>query len=126
MKTKITMFLIVLFCIGLAACGSEPMRPIDYPNTTWQCNDVNIKFSVSDDGTVTDASMLDGSGKTIPISIVFADLEEGNVSITSADGTETYLSGTCTYGKDMFSIFVTDIFNHDLNITAVRLTFNRI
>lgn len=126
MKIKIfSLFLIVFCCIGLVACGDEPMRPIDYPNTTWQSNDGNIKFSVSADGKITDATMLDKNGGTIAISLVFTDMEDGKVSITNIDETETYLSGTCTYGKDMFSIFVTDIFNPDISITTTRLTFNR-
>lgn len=69
--------------------------------------------------------MLDKNGETISISLVFTDMEDGKVSITNADETETYLTGTCTYDKDMFSIFVTDIFNPDINITTIRLTFER-
>ena len=126
MKIKIfSLFLIVFCCIGLVACGDEIMRPIDYPNTTWQCDDGNIKFSVSADGKITDATMLDKNGETISISLVFTDMEDGKVSITNIDETETYLSGTCTYGKDMFSIFVTDLFNPDISITSTRLTFER-
>lgn len=126
MKIKIfSLFLIVFCCIGFVACGDEPMRPIDYPNTTWQCKDENIKFSVSADGKITDATMLDKNGKTISISLVFTDMEDGKVSITNIDETETYLSGTCTYDKDMFSIFVTDKFNPDISITSTRLTFER-
>ena len=126
MKIKIfSLFLIVFCCIGFVACGDEPMRPIDYPNTTWQCKDENIKFSVSADGKITDATMLDKNGNTISISLVFTDMEDGKVSITNIDETETYLSGTCTYGKDMFSIFVTDKFNPDISITSTRLTFER-
>lgn len=126
MKVKILpLVLVVLFCIGLVACSEEPMRPIDYPDTTWQCNDENIKFSVSDDGKITNATMLDKNGETVSISLVFTDINEGKVSITNADETETYLSGTCTYGKDMFSIFITDIYNSEFGISSTRLTFNR-
>ena len=126
MKIKIfSLFLIVFCCIGFVACGDEPMRPIDYPNTTWQCKDENIKFSVSADGKITDATMFDKNGKAISISLVFTDMEDGKVSITNVDETETYLSGTCTYDKDMFSIFVTDKFNPDISITSTRLTFER-
>ena len=126
MKNKIFyLLLIVLCCFGLVACGDEPMRPIDYPNTAWQCKDENIKFSVSADGKITDATMLDKNGAAISISVVFTDMEDGKVSITNVAETETYLSGTSTYGNDMFSIFITDIFDPDISVTTTRLTFER-
>lgn len=125
MKIRIVSFLLLIsFTLCLTSCG-EAKRPIDYPDTTWTCDVANITFSVSDDSDVTNATMIDKNGETITISLVFTDMEEGKVSITNADETEVYLTGTCTYDNDMFSIFVTDIFNPDLNITSTRLTFNR-
>ena len=127
MKIKtIALILIALLCFSLTACGdSNAKRPIDYPNSKWACDVASITFSVSDNGKVTDATMVDKNGETILISIVFTDVEEGKVSLTNADETETYLSGTCTYGEDLFSIFVTDIYNPDIDISSTRLTFNR-
>ena len=69
--------------------------------------------------------MLDKNGAVISISVVFTDMEDGKVSITNVAETETYLSGTCTYDNDMFSIFVTDLFNPNISITTTRLTFER-
>ena len=127
MKIKtIALFLVALLCFSLTACGdSESKRPIDYPDSKWNCEVASITFSVTDEGKVTDATMVDKNGETVSISIVFTDIEEGKVSITNADETETYLSGTCTYNKDMFSIFVTDIYNSDLDISSTRLIFKR-
>ena len=127
MKIKtIALLLFTLLCFSLTACGeSEAKRPIDYPNSKWTCDVASITFSVSDDAKITDATMVDKNGETISISVVFTDAEEGKVSITNADETETYLSGTCTYGEDLFSIFVTDIYNPDIDISSTRLTFNR-
>lgn len=127
MKIKtLALLLVALLCFSLTACGdSEPKRPIDYHDSIWTCDVASIAFSVSDDGKITDATMVDKNGETISISLVFTDISEGKVSITNADETETYLSGTCTYGDDMFSIFVTDIYNPDLGISSTRLAFNR-
>ena len=127
MKIKtIATLLIVSLCILLAACGDgDPKRPIDYIDSVWTCKTDSISFSVSDDGKITDATMVDKNGATISISLVFSDISEGKVSITNADETETYISGTCTYDDDMFSMFVTDIYNSDLGITSTRLVFNR-
>lgn len=127
MKLKvITLLLSSLLCIVLTACGNnEPKRPIDYPDSRWSCEVANITFSVSSDCEITDATMIDKNGEIIYISLVFTDTEEGRVSITNADETETYLSGTCTYGEDLFSIFITDTYNSNLDISSTRLTFNR-
>lgn len=126
MKVRIFILflLVVICCISLTSCG-ESKRPIDYPDTTWTCESDNIKFSVSKDGKITDATMVNVSGKTVSISLVFADIDESKVSIISADGQKTYFSGNCTYGKDMFSIFVTDIYSSDIKFGSTRLTFKR-
>lgn len=121
---KFTALIVLLFCLCLTACG-DAKRPIDYPDSTWTCASENIAFSVSEDGKITNATILDKNGEIVPISLVFTDINEGKVSITNTDETETYISGTCTYGSDIFSIFVTDIYNPDLNISSTRLAFER-
>ena len=127
MKIKsIALILVTLLCFSLTACGgSEPKRPIGYPNSKWTCEVASIAFSVSEDGKITDATMVDKNGETISISLVFSDISEGKVSITNADETETYLSGTYTSSKDKFVITVTDIYNTNLSISARSLIFKR-
>ncbi|MBE6533952.1 MAG: hypothetical protein E7678_03160 [Ruminococcaceae bacterium] len=126
MKIRIfSLFLLVFMCCtALTSCG-EAKRPVDYPDTTWTCESDNIKFSVSKDGKVTDATMIDNNGNTVSVSFVFTDMSEGKVSITNADETETYFSGNCTYDKNMFSVFVTDIYSSDIKPGSTRLTFKR-
>ncbi len=127
MKTKsVILLLVALICIGLTACASEEVkRPIDYPETKWTCVIADITFSVSRDCKVIDATMVNKNGETIDISLVFSEMSEGKVSITNADETETYISGTCNYENDKFTVFVTDIYNTDLGITSTRLLFER-
>ncbi len=127
MKIKtLALLLVTLLCFSLTACGdNDPKRPIDYPNSTWSCDIANITFSVSKDCEITDATMVDINGETVSISLEFTDMTEGKVSIKNADGTETYISGTCTYDKDIFSVFVTDIYSNNFDISSIRLTFNR-
>lgn len=127
MKIKVfALLLALLFCFSLTACGdNEVKRPIDYPDSKWTCDAANITFSVSSDGKITDATMVDVNSETISISLVFSDIDEGKVSITNADGTETYLSGNCVYGKKMFSINVTDIYSPHVNPSFVILAFTR-
>ena len=126
MKVRIFILFLLVFicCISLTSCG-ESKRPIDYPNTTWTCESDNIKFSVSKDGKITDATMVNANGETVSISLVFTDVDDGKVSITNSDGEETYFSGNCTYGKDMFSVFVTDIYSPNVQFSSTRLTFER-
>lgn len=127
MKFKsISLLIPLLLCFILNACGdSEAKRPIDYPDSKWTCDAANISFSVSSDGKITDATMTDVNGETISISLVFTDTDKGKVSITNPDETETYLSGTCEYGRKSFSITVTDIYSSNFNSSLVRLKFNR-
>lgn len=125
MKLKaISLLLMLAICLCLPACGDEK-RPIDYPGTTWICQAQDIKFSVTDDGKITDATMVDKNGETVDILLVFSDVSEGTVSITSPDGSETYLSGTCTYGKDSFNISITDVYNTDFEHLPLVLQFKR-
>lgn len=125
MKIKIVALLCLLFtCFCLVACGAnEPKRPIYYPDSEWVCDIADIAFSVSQDCKVTDATMVNKNGEKIYISIVFSEDDEGKVSITNVAGTETYLSGTCSYEKDKFTVTVTDIYNTDIEISSTRLTF---
>ena len=127
MKIKFSSLLcLVLVCFSLVSCGDgEPKRPIDYSGSEWGCSVANISFSVSHDNNIVDATMVDTSGETIDISLIFSDINEGKVSITNADATETYLSGKCSYGKDSFTVTVTDIYNTGLKISSTRLTFER-
>lgn len=125
MKFKCIALLFVLaLCFGLSACGGEK-RPVDYPDTTWACEEQNIKFSVSEDCKITDATMVDKNGETINILLVFSDVSEGKVSITSPDGSETDVSGNCTYDKDSFNITVTDVYNIKLDHLPLILKFKR-
>ena len=127
MKIKIISLLFVaLMCFSLVGCGdNEPKRPIDYPDSKWTCNVANISFSVSQDCKITDATMVNKNGETIDISLVFTEMDEGKASITNAVGTETYISGTCIYGEDKFTVIIADIYNTDLEITSTRLIFER-
>ena len=121
---KFTLLIVLAFCLCLSACG-EVKRPIDCPDTTWECEAQNIKFSVSENCEIKDATVVDKNGNTISISFVFSEMSEGKVSITSPDGIETYLAGTCTYDKDSFDMTITDIYNSDLDHLPLILKFKR-
>lgn len=125
MNIKIRSLLCVaLLCFLLVGCGDNNVkRPVDCPDSKWTCSSANITFSVSQDGKVTDATMVNKNGETVDISLVFTN--EDKVSITNADGTETYITGTFSYEKDMFSVMVTDIYNPELEISSTRLVFKR-
>ena len=125
MKIKIVALLCLLFtCFSLVACGGAK-SPIDQADSKWTCDVAEITFTVTKDCKVTDAIMVNKNGEKIDISIVFPEDDEGKVSITNPDGTETYVTGTCSYEKDKFTVTVTDIYNTDLEITSTRLTFER-
>ena len=125
MNIKIRSLLCVaLLCFLLVGCGDNNVkRPVDCPDSKWTCSSANITFSVSQGGKVTDATMVNKNGETVDISLVFTD--EDKVSITNADGTETYITGTFSCDKKEFTIMIEEIFNPDLKNVAKRLLFER-
>ena len=125
MKIKIVALLCLLFmCFSLVACGGAK-SPIDQADSKWTCDVADISFSVTKDCKVADATMVNKNGEKIDISLIFTEMSEGKVSITNPDGTQTYVTGTCSYEKDKFTVTVTDIYNTDLEITSTRLIFKR-
>ena len=127
MKIRIIALLcLAIMCISFVSCGDNDLKlPVDYPDSKWTCDVANISFSVSSDCKVTNGTMVNKNGETINISLVFTEMDEGKVSITNADGSEIYLSGTCSYDTDKFTVTVTDIYNTALEITSTRLIFER-
>ena len=125
MKTKTSaMIAVLLFCCCVTAC-TEAKRPIDQPESAWKCEVASIYFEVSEDCKITNATMLDNNGNTVSISLVFSDVNEAKVSITNPEETETYISGTCTFEKNSFTVLLTDIYNSSLSIPARKLTFKK-
>lgn len=127
MKIKsIVLLLIITLCLCITSCGNDEVkRPIDYPETTWICEDGAVTFTVSENGEIADASMVNANGETVNITIEFSDISEKKVSIMSADGSEKYLEGVCTYGKDKFTVTVSDIYGPDFSNMPLRMNFVR-
>ncbi len=118
---KQTHFILLLFVLTLciSACGGEAAkRPVDYPSTDWTCEEAEISFTVSAEGTVENAIALDKE-----VTVVFSDVNEKKVSFYSADGKELYFSGNCTYGKSSFTVTVVDVFSTDFSALPPYLIF---
>ena len=123
MKFKTVFLLRFVFSLCFTACGEEAKRPVDYPNTAWACTDGEINFSVADNGTVENASLLNKNGDTVKVKIVFSEASEKKASFYSEDGKELYFSGTCSYGESSFTLTVSDIYNSDFSYLPPMLTF---
>lgn len=119
-----TLFLVVFLCISAVACSETAVRPIDRPNTVWKCESDGITFSVSDNGTVTNASAVGANGESLEISIKFGATGDDKMTITSPDGSETYAVGRCEYSKDSFNFFVEEMQASKISIYSMRLVFN--
>ena len=69
MKRMMLLLLAAIMLICTAACGGEEekwdvgLRPIDYPATTWKCEDFDFEFEVSEEGKVINAHVVDKNGK---------------------------------------------------------------
>ena len=132
MRNRIALLLCLIFaCVSLAGCASSASgdkkvkRPVDYAESKWTCDVADITFSVSKDCEVTDATLVNKNGETVEISIVFTEVSEGKIWIKSADGSEPYLCGSCSYSANEFYVTVTDVYNYDFD-TPPYLVFERL
>ena len=117
------LLLLVVFILCFTACDDEVKLPVDYPNTTWNCADGNITFSVSAEGKTENASFTDEKGNTLKLSVVFSAPADKKVSFYSEDGSELYFSGSCAYEKNSFTLTISDIYNSDFSYLSPRLVF---
>jgi len=125
MKSKLfAVIFAFLMCVGMVACGGEEAakRPIDYPNTKWQCTNASFTFSVTEDCKIEDAVITNSSGEEASVCIEFSEQSEGKMYVKSADGTETYFSGACTFGKKKFTVMVGNS-RKDFSNLPIKLIF---
>ena len=90
----------------LAACDVDPYkgkRPIDYPNTTWNCNEGLLILYVADQAEDT-YGYLTSNSVTMKVTFLWSKLDS-NVSVLQADSEKSFLfAGTNTFGKQSFSM----------------------
>lgn len=125
MKSKLfAVIFAFLMCVGMVACGGgeEAKRPIDYPNTKWQCTNASFTFSVTEDCKIEDAVITNSSGEEVSVTVEFSEQSEGKMYVKSANGAETYFSGTCTFGKNKFTVMVSDV-HDDFSHLPIKLIF---
>jgi len=110
MSKQLKLIIVLLFSMFLAACDVDPYkgkRPIDYPNTTWNCNQGLLTFSVTDHNETANG-VLDTKYGEINVNLMWSILN-ADVTLYNADGDkERLFSGTNDYGKDRFTMEVKD------------------
>ena len=82
-------------------------RPVDYPHTSWACEEYNISFSVEEKHQIVNPKMVI-DGKEIPFSFLWSSLDNRVNIQFELDGQEYSLSGRCKFGKNKFSITIED------------------
>jgi hypothetical protein len=104
MRKKITLFLTSILIAFLSACDVDPYkgkRPIDYPNTSWNCNEGLLIMYVADQAEDTFGYLTLNS---VPMKVTFLWSKlDTNVSVLQADNEKSFLfKGTNTFGNNPF------------------------
>lgn len=106
----------------LTACDVDPYkgkRPIDYPNSIWDCNDGVLVLNVTD--KVEDTyGYLTSDGSSIKVTFLWSKLDT-KVTVYQAEGDNQVLfTGVNTYGEQSFSMLI-DNTNGYLSESSINL-----
>lgn len=126
MKTKGRVLLfIAVFCLFLSACGdNESKRPIDYPDAKWICESAEMEFSVSDN-EIGQATIKDKNGTSIDVTVSFSDASEKRITVADAQTEKKLFAGDCSFGKNEFTVRITDYYGTEFDHLQKNLTFKR-
>ncbi len=109
-KTLCYIFLLVLLLASFSSCDVDPYkgkRPIDYPDSTWVCQNYSASFQVDADGNLKDSSII-VNGKETTFSFLWSALDE-TASLQLNWGDQLYnLKGTCKFKPSSFVISIDD------------------
>jgi hypothetical protein len=123
MSKKITLFLTSILIVFLSACDVDPYkgkRPVDYPNTTWNCNEGLLIMHVAEQAEDT-YGYLTSNSVTKKVTFLWSKLDS-NVSVLQADSEKSFLfSGTNTFGEQSFTMDIskTNGYLEDESITLL-------
>lgn len=110
MRKYYSLLLILFVFLTLAACDVDPYkgkRPIDYPKSTWNCNNNILKFSILDKGKDY-VGLFKTKDNLVPVRFVWSKLN-ADVHIYSFSGAkELMFKGTNTFGETSFTMEIKD------------------
>jgi hypothetical protein len=121
---KLIFVIIVIFLFS--ACDIDPYkgkRPIDYPNSSWKCNESLLTFSVDDKGFINDA-LLDSKGTLIPVDFLWSSLDASVIVYRTDGNQESLFSGENTFGKQIFTMKIENT-NGYFTESAISLSCKR-
>jgi len=122
-KYIITLLVFVILQTTLVGCDVDiyhGRRPIDYPNTKWVCEEIDMYFTVSDTDEIY-GEITDKSGEIVKFTLLWS-VGNPTVSVKSID---TYFSAECDFGKKESTMNVTNINNSNFDYIPKESTFKR-
>ena len=120
--------IIVILCMLLVSCDIdiyEGSRPIDYPNTTWTCKEIDMYFTVEENHEDNIAKIIDKNGNEVDISLLWASMSDSAVIVRDTEGENAYFSADCNFGKYQFTMRIVYILDDNFDHLPEVLTFNR-
>ncbi len=126
-KYIITLLIFVILQTALVGCDVDiyhGRRPIDYPNTKWVCEEIDMYFTVSDTDEIY-GEIIDKSGEIVKFTLLWA-VGNPTVSVKSINEIDAYFVAECDFGKKEFTMKITDINDSNFDYIPKELTFKRI
>ncbi len=99
------------------------VRPVDYPNTKWTCEEVDMYFAVLDDG-VAFGELKDKHGNTMEFTLRWA-AGLPSVDVLNPNEIDMYFQAECDFGKHKFIMSNIYIYTSDFTHIPEQLTFYR-
>ena len=126
MKLKFLICLICLFlCICISACGEEVLHPLDCPGSSWTCEEYDLGFSVSSDGSVCKGTILTDSGKRLNVLFNFSPEDRNTFSVVNADNGDVCFKGDCEITKNGLAIYIIEEYGLECGNLPTRIVFTK-
>lgn len=112
-KSFFRLVIITVLCIGIStnliSCGGGfdyRFAPLNFPGTTWKCEDIGVSFNVTEDGFCKGKLVIDGVETNVVYYHGVSGTEGGhNFYILSQEGFDEYWTSTEHVVPSDFALF---------------------
>ncbi|MBQ7045634.1 MAG: leucine-rich repeat domain-containing protein [Clostridia bacterium] len=126
MKRLVSFLLLIGIVFVFCSCDTdefEGKRPLDYPNSSWVCEEYAAYFSVDSDGKFKDTKILINSSE-IPFEFLFSKFDNKATMKFETNSKSDSFSGECEFSDKKFVFNILDTKGY-FSDDKVSLTFIR-
>ena len=124
-KIILTVLVGIILAGVTAGCMNrwEGKRPVDYPNTTWECTEPNITFSVDENKAITLTVAEEGAEFPEDLSVLFN--YGRTIMFHSASQGKVFLRGSCVFSESKLIVYVKEDKIFGGHYTGMKIVFER-